>query len=57
MHHWTVHAKVEFPKFPADVRTGGVHSITFDPELRNEFKIFFQYWGGLDPHAVHILPQ
>ena len=45
MHHWTVHAKVEFPKFPADVRTGGVHSITFDPELRNEFKNFSNTGG------------
>ena len=24
MHHWRVHAKVEFPRFPPDVRTGGV---------------------------------
>ena len=63
MHHWTVHAKVEFHKFPPDVRSrvesipqllnlnsvmnlknfpimGGVHSITFHPELRNKFKIF-----------------
>ena len=23
MHHWTVHAKVELPGFPPDVRTGG----------------------------------
>ena len=23
MHHWTVRAKVEFPRFPPDVRTGG----------------------------------
>ena len=45
MHHWTVHAKVEFPRFPADVRTWGVHSITFDPELRNELKIFCNPWG------------
>ena len=37
MQHWTVHEKVEFPKFPAD--PGGVYSTpfaTFDPELRNE---------------------
>ena len=40
MHHWTVHAKVEFQKFPPDVRSRGVHSTTFDPELRNEFKKF-----------------
>ena len=23
MHHWTVHAKVEFEKFPPDVKSGG----------------------------------
>ena len=23
MHHWTAYAKVEFPRFPPDVRTGG----------------------------------
>ena len=40
MHHWTVHAKVEFQKFPPDVRSWGegVHFIIFDPELRNKFK-------------------
>ena len=36
MHHYTVHAKVEFNKFPPDVKSRGVHSTTFDPELRNE---------------------
>ena len=36
MHHWTVHQKVEFPRFPPDVRSWGVHFTTFDPELRNE---------------------
>ena len=28
MHHWTVHGKVDFPKFPADVSFAGVHSTT-----------------------------
>ena len=23
MYHWTIHRKVEFPKFPSDVRSGG----------------------------------
>ena len=40
MHHWTVHAKVEFQKCPWDVSLAGVHSTTLDPELRNEFKSF-----------------
>ena len=37
MHHWTVHAKVEFYKFPPDVRCGG-GSIPqlLDLGLRNE---------------------
>ena len=41
MHHWTVHEKVDFPKFPAQL--GGVYSTTFatfDPELRTEVKNF-----------------
>ena len=67
MHHWTVHPKVEFHKFPPDVTSWGpipkllilnsemnlnifpilgVHSTTFDPELRNALKIFSN-------HGVH----
>ena len=41
MHHWTVHGKVDFPKFPPDVSFGGIHSTTFDPELRNASLKFF----------------
>ena len=48
MQHWTVHEKVEFPKFPADTG-GGVYSTTlatFDPELRIEVKKFsYVGWG------------
>ena len=40
MHYWIVCAKVEFHKFLPDVRSWGVHSTTFDPEIRNEFKNF-----------------
>ena len=37
MHHWTVHEKVDFLKFPRDTMgDGGVYSTTFDAELRNE---------------------
>ena len=42
MQHWTVHEKVEFPKFPADTG-GGVYSTTlatFDPKLRIEVNKF-----------------
>ena len=49
MHHWTVHEKVDFPKFPPDT-WGGVYSTTFDPELRNEVQKFSyvgQAWGDI----------
>ena len=46
MHHWTVHGKVDFPKFPADVSFAGVQLTTFDPELRNEVKNFSNLGGG-----------
>ena len=45
MHHWTVHEKVDFLKFPR--YRGGVYSTTFDPELRIEIKIFLCWLGGL----------
>ena len=46
MHHWRVHAKVEFPTFPPDVRTGGVnHLSTFDPELRNVSFALISFMG------------
>ena len=54
MHHWTVHTKVEFPRFPPDVRTRGVHSITFDPEHRNELKKF-SILGGI--HSTTFNPE
>ena len=47
MHHWAVHPKVEFYKFPPDVRSWGVHSTTFDPEPRNEFKMFSNPGGSI----------
>ena len=45
MHHWTVHAKVEFPRFPPDVRTGG--SIPQLLNLNSEIKVWHWYllWG------------
>ena len=52
MHHWTVHEKVDFPKFPPDTwgvysTTGGsgVYSTTFDPELRNERFTLISFMG------------
>ena len=47
MHHWTVHEKVDFPKFSTRYLAGGVYSTTFDPVLRNEVKKFSHVgvWG------------
>ena len=46
MHNWSVHAKVEFPWFPPDVRSGeGVHSTTFDAELRNVSFALISFMG------------
>ena len=44
MHHWTVHEKVDFPKFPPDTQ-GVVYSTTFDPELRNERFTVISFMG------------
>ena len=39
MHHWRVHAKVEFPRLQPDVRTGG--SIIFHyVQVKSKLKIF-----------------
>ena len=40
MHHWTVHGKVDFPKFSPDVSWWGVHSTTSDPNSEMHFKNF-----------------
>ena len=40
MHHWTVHGKVDFPKFSTRYPARGVYSTTFDPVLRNKVKKF-----------------
>ena len=53
MHHWTVHAKVEFPRFLPDVRTGGIHSTTFDAELRNVSFALISFMGF--PAIISVL--
>ena len=53
LHHWTIHAKVEFNKFPPEARLG-VHSTTSDPDLRNEFKIFFPIPGVKPTCNTHL---
>ena len=45
MHHWRVHAKVEFPRFPPDVRTRGLHSTTVDAELGNVSFALISFMG------------
>ena len=63
MHHWTVHAKVEFQKCPWDVSLAGVHSTTLDPELRNErftlisFMGFPAMLGALQPFQICIFKR
>ena len=52
MHHWTVHEKVDFLKFPRDTMGGGgdIYSTTFDPEhfqeLKSFGKKFYICWTG-----------
>ena len=40
MHHWTGHAKVEFPRFPPDVRMGAIPQLLI---LNSEMKILHWY--------------
>ena len=60
MHHWTVHAKVEFQKFLPDVRLGGAHSTTLDPEINIyrftliSFKGFPAILSALQPFQICI---
>ena len=48
--------KWNFQDFHQMSGVGGIHSTTFDPELRNAFQNFSNPGGGLDPHEIHILP-
>ena len=46
MHHWRVHAKVEFPRLPPDVRTeAGNHLSTFHADLRNVSFALISFMG------------
>ena len=60
MHHWTVHAKVEFPIPPPDVRTRGGQSQPFHAQLRNVsfaliyFMGFPAIWSTLQPFQICI---
>ena len=53
MHHWTVHEKVDFPKFTTryPARRGIFHNVftTFDPEHRNERFTLISFMGF---HAI-----
>ena len=57
MHHWTVHEKVDFPKFSTryPARGGIFHNFftTFDPEHRNE-KIYIDIFYGVSCNIKHI---
>ena len=50
MHHWTVHEKVDFLKFPR--YWGGSIPQLFDPELRIEVKNFPMLGGGSIPQLL-----
>ena len=39
MQHWTVHEKVEFPKFPADMRGGSIPQLLQLLILNSELKL------------------
>ena len=52
MHHWTVHEKVDFLKFPRYWGGAGGYSTTFDPELRIEVKNFPMLAGGSIPQLL-----
>ena len=49
MHHWTVHEKVDFPKFSTRYQAGGGYIpqlfTTFDPEHRNERFTLISFMG------------
>ena len=53
MHHWTVHGKVEFPKFPPDVRSWGSiqQLLILNSEMRS--KIFPIGGGGHSTEWAH----
>ena len=44
MHHWTVHGKVDFPKFPPDVSFRGSIQQPLNLNSEMHFKNF-QIWG------------
>ena len=59
--HCRIHAKVELPRFPPDVRTMGDHSTTFNAELRNTSFALISFMGfpailsTLQPFQICIL--
>ena len=55
MHHWRVHAKVEFPRFPPDVRTRKGESIIFQHvQAKSELKNFRWHPGQSDWGVNHL---
>ena len=55
MHHWTVHGKVDFPKFQPDVRTGGggtFHNfVILTSEMHSKI---FPMPGGVHSTTLHL---
>ena len=55
MHHWRVHAKVEFPRFPPDVRNRKGRSIIFHHvQAKSELKNFRWHPGQSDWGVNHL---
>ena len=55
MHHWRVHAKMEFPRFPPDVRTRKGRSIIFHHvQAKSELKNFRWHPGQSDWGVNHL---
>ena len=61
MHHWTVHAKAEFHKFPPDVRSGASipQLLILNAEMNlNIFLIlggpFHKFWSWTEKWKIYI---
>ena len=58
MQHWTVHEKVEFPKFPADTGGGSIPQLLQLLILNSELKLTnfpMLDGGGSIPHLLQLL--
>ena len=55
MHNWTVHEKVDFPKFPPDTQLGRVYfAQLLIPEHTQKWKIYSDIFYGVSCNIKHI---